>query len=72
LPFLEQAVGLDPTLDAAYKDLGKIYYDQGNFDDSVLVLKKVVDRDSDGSVNYLLFRNYSRLKKCHGSGRLHG
>lgn len=64
LPFLEQAVGLDPTLDAAYKDLGKIYYDQGNYDDSVHVLKKVVDRDSDGSVNYLLFRDYSRLKNA--------
>ena len=64
LPFLEEAVRLDPTLDAAYKDLGKIYYDQGNFDDSIQVLKKVVARDSDGSVNYLLFRDYSRLKNA--------
>jgi tetratricopeptide (TPR) repeat protein len=64
LPFLKEAVGLDPTLDAAYKDLGKIYYDQGNFDDSIQVLKKVVARDSDGSVNYLLFRDYSRLKNA--------
>jgi len=64
LPFLTEAVRLDPTLDAAYKDLGKIYYDQGNFDESIQVLKKIVDRDSDGSVNYLLFRDYSRLKNA--------
>ncbi len=64
LPFLAAAVRLDPTLDAAYKDLGKIYYDQGNFDESIQVLNKVVARDSDGSVNYLLFRDYSRLKNA--------
>ncbi len=62
LPFLAEAVRLDPSIDAAYKDLGKIYYDQGDYEESVRALKKVVDRDSDGSVNYLLSRAYSRLR----------
>ncbi len=64
LPFLEDAVRLDPTLDAAFKDLGKIYYDQGDYAESVRALKKVADHDSDGSVNYLLFRDYSRLQNA--------
>jgi tetratricopeptide (TPR) repeat protein len=62
LPFLTEAARLDPDLDAAYKDLGKVYYDQGSFEDSVRVLNKIADHDSDGSVNYLLFRDYSKLR----------
>jgi tetratricopeptide (TPR) repeat protein len=62
LPYLDQAARLDPALDAAFKDEGKIYYDQGDFEDSVRVLKKIANRDSDGSVNYLLFRDYSKLR----------
>ena len=61
LPSLVDAARLDPTLDVAVKDLGKIYYDQGNYEESVRVLKKAADRDFDGSVNYQLFSDYSRL-----------
>jgi cytochrome c-type biogenesis protein CcmH/NrfG len=61
MPLLAEAARLDPSLDAAYKDLGRIYFGQGNYEDSVKVLKKIVVRDSDGSVNYLLFRDYSKL-----------
>ena len=59
--FLNEAIRLDPELSAAYKDLGKIESDKGNFQDSVRLLKRIKDKDSDGSVHYLLFRNYSRL-----------
>ena len=62
LPFLDEAARLDSSLDAVYKDQGKIYYDQGDFEKSVAVLKKIADRDADGSVNYLLSRDYSKLR----------
>lgn len=61
LPLLNEAIHLDPNLIAAYKDLGKIHYDQGEFQESVRLLRKVADRDADGSIHYLLFRSFSRL-----------
>jgi len=61
VPFLSEAIRLDSGLGAAYKDLGKIYYDQGSYKESVDMLRKVADSDADGSVHYLLFRDFSRL-----------
>jgi tetratricopeptide (TPR) repeat protein len=61
VPFLTEAIRLDPGLSAAYKDLGKVAYDRGNFQESVRLLRGIRGVDSDGSVHYLLFRDYSRL-----------
>jgi tetratricopeptide (TPR) repeat protein len=56
-------VQLDPGLDGTYKDLGKIYYDEGKFQESINVLQKAAAHDSDGSVYYLLFKDYSQAGK---------
>lgn len=61
LPVLTEAVKRDPHLSAAYKDLGTIYLSQGKIGQSVAILRKIAARDVDGSVHYMLFRDYSRL-----------
>jgi tetratricopeptide (TPR) repeat protein len=61
LPFLLLAIKQDPGLKAAYKDLGSIYLAQQQYAEAVRLLERVYANDTDGSLNYLLFRAYSRL-----------
>jgi tetratricopeptide (TPR) repeat protein len=58
---LLEAIQLDPSLANAYKDLGKLYRDAGQLADSTAMLKKAVASDTDGSVNYLLYK-HDRLR----------
>lgn len=61
--FLLEALRRDPHMYGANRDLGRIYYNEGKFQESVIALQKAAIDDSDGSVDYLLFRSYSKLGK---------
>lgn len=59
--FLMEALSRDRSLVGASVDLGKIYRDEGNIKDSIAILANAAAQDTDGSVNYLLFRDYTSI-----------
>ena len=64
LATVQQAIDLDPTYGAAYSQLAKIYYSQGNLDQASEAIAKALERDAN-QPDYLYVRGriYERQGK---------
>ena len=69
MPHLESAIRLKPDLLPARKDLGKAYFQLGDFEKAVTQLRLALPDDHDGSTYYLLGTTYQRLGRAEEAKR---
>jgi tetratricopeptide (TPR) repeat protein len=51
------AIYLDPQFTKAYSDLGLLYFEKGNFDESIEQWKKILEIEPNFTENYVILTN---------------
>ena len=60
---LKYAVYLDPQFTQAYSDLGLLYFEKGNFDESIEQWEKILEVEPNISEKYVIFTNLGMVYK---------